>query len=142
MCSHTNHAPLTWVTRLLTQTFRDSSHFVYTDATRSHTEIPPEQMNVRISPSIFLIFVHYTIKHLFRTAALLVSEAIKDSLTTFPMILSIQGISRPGMRGVLMLDAAAGDVGGRGVVGGSVLRESPNLSLEMRFVEGILIWFY
>ena len=47
-----------------------------------------------------------------------------------------------GVRGVLMFDDAAGDVGGIGVEGGSAVREElPNRNLVIRFSGGILMLF-
>ena len=67
-----------------------------------------------------------------RTASLLVSGAIKDLLNTFPNILSKVGTFGLGVWGVLMKDDAAWDIGERGVVRCSLVREdSPDRTLVL-----------
>ena len=83
----------------------------------------------------FVIASKDAITHLFQAASLLVSNAIKDLLNTFPIMLSEVDVCRLGVSDVLMLHDAAGDVGGRDVEGGFAAKEeSPNRNLVFPFL--------
>ena len=80
----------------------------------------------------------------FRTAFLFVGSywAIRELLKIFPMMWSNVGIWGLAVRGILMLEDAAGEVGGMGVVAGSAVQEELlKLTLVMRSFDGILILF-
>ena len=63
------------------------------------------------------------------------SEAIKELLKMFHVIFSNVGFCGLAVRGLIMLEDATGEIGGKDVVFGSVVREeSPNLTLVLRFL--------
>ena len=72
----------------------------------------------------------------------LVSDAIKDLIKTFPIMLSKVEVCELGVSGVLVFEDAAGGVSGRRIEGGSAVREeSPSRTLVIRYLGSILIFF-
>ena len=77
-----------------------------------------------------------------KTASLLVRDAMRHLLITFPIIFSEVVICALGLSAVLMFEDAAEDVDRIGAEGEFVVREeSPNRNLVIRCLGGILILF-
>ena len=126
---------------------------IETQPERTYRSCQHKCMYALSSFNIVSLFVRIQSRISLRTASLLVRDAISDLLNTFPMMLSKVRFCGLGVRGKLMLEDTAAEIGVVGVEDGFAAQEgvdggfadhekSPNWTREFCFLGSIIILFF